>query len=150
MNETKSLDPGRRRDPPGLDTATNEVSTMHEAAIAMNVLEESLAVATAHGAGRISRIELELGALEQVVPDALRTAFHACAEGSAAEGAELVLEETGARARCRPCGIEFEPRLDEPDFTCPQCHRADIEILEGEHIILTSVECELSEESPSS
>ena len=120
---------------------------MHEASIAMAAIEQAVEAARQHGATRITRVELRVGALRQVVPEAMKLAFEACAIGTPAEGAKLDLQEESVVARCRPCGRQFEPDLQAISFACPQCGRADAELLAGNEIILTSVECEQDEEA---
>ncbi len=119
---------------------------MHEASIAMAAIEQAVEAARQHGASRITRVTLRIGALRQVVPEAMKLAFEACAIGTPAEGAELELQEESVVARCRPCGRRCEPDLQTINFTCPQCGRADTELLAGNEIVLTSVECEQDEE----
>jgi hydrogenase nickel incorporation protein HypA/HybF len=120
---------------------------MHEASIAMAAIEQAVEVARQHGASRITRVALRVGALRQVMPEAMKLAFEACAIGTPVEGAELELREEPVVARCRPCGRQFEPDLQAISFACPQCGRADAELLAGNEIILTSVECEQDEEA---
>lgn len=121
---------------------------MHEATIAMAIVEQAAAVAAQHGAARITAIEVELGALKQVVPEALDLAFEACAEGTLAEGAVLSQTVRPAVALCRPCGREFEPDLIALSFACPSCGRADVEIIAGHEIVLKAVECDTPAETP--
>ena len=44
------------------------------------------------------------------------------------------------RARCRVCGHEYEPNID--DFLCPKCSQANAELLVGQDIVLQTVICE--------
>jgi len=120
---------------------------MHEASIAMAAIDQAVEAARQHGASRVTRVKLRVGALRQVVPEAMKLAFEACAIGTPAEGAELELEEEAVIARCRPCGRQFEPDLQALSFMCPQCGQADAELLAGNEIILTSVECEQDQEA---
>jgi len=120
---------------------------MHEASIAMAAIEQAVEAARQHGATRITRIALRIGALRQVVPEAMKLAFEACAIGTPAEGVVLDLQEEPVVARCRPCGRQFEPDLQAISFACPQCGQADAELLAGNEIVLTSVECEQDEEA---
>ena len=74
---------------------------MHELSIADAIVR----IAAAHAGGRqIETVEVKVGHLRQVVPDALAFAFALVAEGTEAEGAELVLEEVPAAGVCRRAG----------------------------------------------
>ena len=116
---------------------------MHEMSIATGILDSALAAAAEHGAARIVELDVELGVMRLVVPEALRMAFEVIAEGTAAEGARLKLTEVGLRGRCVPCGREFEPEVD--NYLCPACGQADVDIFTGNDIILKSVVCQTEE-----
>lgn len=75
--------------------------------------------AAANSAKKILRIELVVGKMSGVSPDALRFAFDALKEDTIASGAALVIEETAAEARCGACGTNFE--AGQYDFHCPSC-----------------------------
>ena len=71
---------------------------MHELSIADAIVR----IACAHaGERRIETVEVKVGHLRQVVPDSLAFAFTLVAEGTVAEGAELVLEVVPAAGVCR-------------------------------------------------
>ena len=77
------------------------------------------------------------------VPEALDAAFEVVSKDTLAEGAKLRLVVVRPVVRCRECGKRFEPGIDY--FLCPECNRADVEIVEGNELILKSVEFEENE-----
>jgi hydrogenase nickel incorporation protein HypA/HybF len=79
---------------------------MHEMSIAMNLIELASAAAQAEGAGRIRTIELEIGVLAGVMPEALEFCFEAAARDTLAEGATLTIVSIPAAGRCLDCGQE--------------------------------------------
>jgi|SRR5690349_5947487 len=108
---------------------------MHELSIAQAVV----AVASRHAAGRrVSRVELKVGHLRQVVPSALQFSFELVTSGTPLEGAELVIEDVAARGRCRECGAETE--LREFPFQCARCSGLDLEIEAGEELLVDALE----------
>jgi hydrogenase nickel incorporation protein HypA/HybF len=110
---------------------------MHELSIADSVVR----IACAHaGERRVVKVELQLGYLRQVVPSALAFAFTLVAEGTAAEGAELVMEEIPAAGVCRACGTESD--LDGFPLACPHCGSLDLELIRGEELLVDSLELE--------
>jgi len=113
---------------------------MHEMSIAEGVLAAVLDAAGGCGARRVDRVELIVGPMCLVVPEALVMAWQVVREGTIAAGAELSVAETPMQARCRQCGREFAPRID--NYLCPACGQADVDILAGDDIILKSVVCE--------
>lgn len=110
---------------------------MHELSIALALLDELEALAAEQGFERIERVEVEAGARRGIVPEALALAFAEAARGGVAEGAELALSVLPTRARCRHCGLEFAPAVD--DYLCARCGRADVDILSGDEIVLRRV-----------
>ena len=112
---------------------------MHELAIADSIV----AIASRHAGGRsVVKVEVRVGHLRQVVPDALAFAFRLVAEGTCVAGAELELEEVPAAGRCRACG-EHGP-LDGFPLQCPGCGSLDLELVGGEELLVDSLELEES------
>ena len=110
---------------------------MHELAIADSIVQ----IASRHAGGRrVTRVEVKVGWLRQVVPSSLAFGFELVSQGTPAEGAELVLEEVPARGCCRDCGAEGE--LGEFPFACAACGGFDIEITAGEELLVDSLELE--------
>ena len=113
---------------------------MHEMSIATALVDQVLAVGRENDAVRVVEVEVELGEMQQVAPEAREVAFAAVTSGTMAEGATLTLNEKAIRARCRKCGGEFSAQVDM--YACPQCQLADVEIIEGDDILLRSVVCD--------
>ena len=110
---------------------------MHELSIADAVV----AIASRHAGGRrVARVELKVGHLRQVVPDALEFAFGLVADGTPVAGAELVIEVVPAAGACRACGIESE--LPGFPLLCAGCGSADLEVVRGEELLVDSLELE--------
>jgi hydrogenase nickel incorporation protein HypA/HybF len=117
---------------------------MHEMSIAVEILRTVERVAAEHGAVAVDRIELEVGAMRMIVPEAIRMAWSVAAEGTVAEGAELAVTEVPLKGRCRGCGMEFAPTIET--YLCPGCEKADVEIVGGNEILLRSVVCRGADE----
>ncbi len=110
---------------------------MHELSIADAIVR----IATEHGAGRrVTRVEVKVGHLRQVVPSALEFAFELVADDTPVEGAELVLEVVPAQGRCRDCGAETV--LAGFPLACSACEGLDVEVLCGEELLVDSLEVE--------
>lgn len=117
---------------------------MHEMSIAVEIVRQVEQVARQHQATRVDEVEIEIGVLQQVVPEALRIAYESAIEGTIAEGSTLVMTEEKMVARCGHCNEQFEPELD--DFTCPHCRQAEAQVMAGNSITLKSIACETPEE----
>jgi len=113
---------------------------VHEFSLVESILTSVFDVARQHGALPVSRVCLRIGALQQVVPEALQFAFDAAVKGTPAEGATLEWEEVAARVCCPDCGAVYAP--DDVFWVCPGCGAQGGEALEGDEIILASVELE--------
>jgi hydrogenase nickel incorporation protein HypA/HybF len=110
---------------------------MHELALAQAIL----AIATAHADGaRICSVEVRVGHLRQVVPDALTFNFALVAQGTSAAGAELVIEEVPVSGRCRACGACAQ--LPGWPLRCPECGALDVEVIGGQELEVSALEVE--------
>jgi hydrogenase nickel incorporation protein HypA/HybF len=113
---------------------------MHELSIAESIVD----IAVRHARGRpVTRVEVSVGHLRQVVPSALAFAFELVAQGTAADGAELVLNVIPAAGRCRQCGVESV--LDGFPLLCTACGSADVELVRGEELLVESLDVEEQE-----
>jgi hydrogenase nickel incorporation protein HypA/HybF len=114
---------------------------MHELSIA----EAVVAIVERHAGERtVRRVELRVGHLRQVVPSALEFAFELLADGTALEGAELVIEEVPARGRCRACGAETT--MTWFPLQCGECGGLDVELVTGEELLVDALEVDNDED----
>jgi hydrogenase nickel incorporation protein HypA/HybF len=110
---------------------------MHELAIA----EALVAIAERHARGRrVTRVEVEVGRLRQVVPAALEFAFELVARETAVEGAQLVLRAVPVSGLCRDCGERTA--MPAPPLACAACGSVDVEIVTGEELRVDALELE--------
>jgi hydrogenase nickel incorporation protein HypA/HybF len=110
---------------------------LHELAIA----ESIVGIVGRHANGRrVTKVQLKVGYLRQVVPSALAFSFELVAQGTPIEGAELEMEEVPATGFCRGCGAES--RLREFPLQCETCGSFDLQVLEGEELFVESFELE--------
>ncbi len=115
---------------------------MHELSIAEAVIE----VASRHAGGRrVTKVELKVGHLRQVVPSALEFAFELVAQGTSIEGAELEIEDVPAVGRCRECGAES--LLPDFPLACAECGGFELDVLAGEELLVDSLELEEVQEA---
>ena len=110
---------------------------MHELSIAESVVR----IASRQADGRrVTKVQMKVGYLRQVVPSALTFGFGLLAEGTPVEGAELELAQVPAEGRCRRCGVEST--LGSLPLQCAGCGGFDLEILKGEELMVESLELE--------
>jgi hydrogenase nickel incorporation protein HypA/HybF len=111
---------------------------MHELAIMQSALNMALERAQQAGARKVYAIRMKVGVLSGVAPEALRFAFEALAPGTAAQGAELAIDEVPARFWCTACSQEFQARDVFPE--CPGCHSASADLRAGRDLEIASME----------
>lgn len=116
---------------------------MHEMSIATELLGQVLAAVAPHGPARVRRLDVRIGVMRLVSPEAMELAWRQVCAGTPADGAELHLSEVPLCVGCRNCGRRYRPEIT--DFLCPGCRQADVDILEGNDIILDSVACDSPE-----
>jgi len=102
---------------------------VHELSIAQAIVD----VAARHAGDRcVERVHVRIGHLRQVVPSALAFSFELCAHGTAADGAELCIEQVPIGAVCRTCAVESE--LDGFPLACPACGGLAVDVVRGEEL----------------
>ena len=115
------------------------MTCVHELGIATSALEAALARARDAGAEHVRRLELRVGELSGVEPEALRFALETILPGTAAEGAAVEIAPVAAIARCAECGRDFAP-MDGTVFDCPECGSVRVTIRQGRELELTRME----------
>ncbi|MGD1854328.1 MAG: hydrogenase maturation nickel metallochaperone HypA [Leptolyngbyaceae cyanobacterium] len=101
-------------------------------------LSVALDYAKAQGARQIHRLQLQIGELSGVDPDALAFAFDVVSNDTLADKAELELISVPVTCYCSSCQQTFQPL--EWVYECPCCHRLSVDIRQGRMLELTSLE----------
>jgi hydrogenase nickel incorporation protein HypA/HybF len=110
---------------------------LHELAIAESVVR----IASRHANGRrVTKVQLKVGHLRQVVPSALSFSFELVAQDTPVEGALLEMEVVPAVGLCRDCGTEG--RLEGFPLHCRECGGFDLRVLRGEELFVEFLELE--------
>jgi hydrogenase nickel incorporation protein HypA/HybF len=107
---------------------------MHELAIAESIIQ---AVRVRIGDQPVRAVQLQVGQLSGVFPDALTFSFELAAHGTPLEGAQLSIEEPRGRLHCRSCGRDVD--RDDLVLLC-ECGSADVDVTAGRELLLVSVE----------
>ncbi len=113
---------------------------MHEMSLMGGVFEVIEQTLSQHEVKRVLQVKLKVGELTNAEPDALLMAFEAFSKDTLCEGAELIVERVSLRGRCRNCQHEFTVKT--MFFLCPNCHNTSIEVIQGEELLLESLEVE--------
>ena len=113
---------------------------MHELSIADAV--RAIVERNARGR-RVTRVELKVGHLRQVVPASLEFSWDLVTQGTAIDGAELQIEYVPAAARCAACGRESE--LTAFPARCGGCGSLDVDVTGGDELLVEALVLEEEE-----
>lgn len=117
---------------------------MHEASLALPLLRLVLEETARHGREQAQRLRVtcarvRVGLLVGVDASALQGIFALMAEGTAAEGACLVVESEPMRGSCPDCGAgDF--LTDVKTFRCPVCGGENADWAGGNELYVASIE----------
>jgi hydrogenase nickel incorporation protein HypA/HybF len=108
---------------------------MHEMAITQGIIE----LCENHAGGRkIISVDVEIGELSSVVPDAVKFCFEACSSGTLLEGARLNIHRIPGRGSCSKCGAEMPlASLFDP---CGACGSYGVTVAAGEEMRVREIE----------
>ncbi|MBP7585505.1 MAG: hydrogenase maturation nickel metallochaperone HypA [Spirochaetes bacterium] len=113
---------------------------MHELSIMSNILDIVLDFAGRHGATRVSKINLLVGDLSDLIPEWMQTYFDFVSKDTLADKALIVVNRVPAVLRCKGCSFEFTLDKEKWQFTCPKCSASDVELLSGREFTVESIE----------
>lgn len=113
---------------------------MHEMSLIGGVFEVIEKTLSQHEVKRVLQVKLKVGELTNAEPDALLMAFEAYSKDTLCEGAELIIESVPLLGCCRKCLEEF--KVKTMIFICPNCGDTSIEVIQGEELLIESLEVE--------
>lgn len=113
---------------------------MHETSLMEQVLRIAESELAMYQVSKVNELELEIGVLANVIPEALEFAFEALGPGTLCKGARLKLVTVPAALLCQDCGHEFHAeKLPAP---CPNCESKEAKITGGTEVLLKSIDFE--------
>jgi len=112
---------------------------MHEASIALSVIEIAEKHCREAGYSRIKNIELRIGNGSGVLSDALVMAFDIVKLETMAANAALVIEKVPLGGRCSSCNKDFTTD-DQFILACPLCQGRDFTLDKGRELDIKEIE----------
>lgn len=103
---------------------------MHEASIALSILDIITDKCSAEGYSNIKSVRLRIGRAAGIMPEALLFAFDAAKLDTPASGADLCIDIVPLGGSCDGCEREFEVE-DSYVLNCPLCGSATFKIKKG-------------------
>lgn len=113
---------------------------MHELAIGESLVEIIEEESVRQDFSKVLQVRIEVGALGDVEPEALRFCFGTVARGTIAEGADLDIMMVRGTGYCRDC--EKTVPLVERFAACPECGNHRIEMRSGGELRIRELEVE--------
>jgi hydrogenase nickel incorporation protein HypA/HybF len=112
---------------------------MHEVALVEALLESVQEHLRDSGIeGRVRRLEVVIGPLSGVVPEAFQFAFEVLSPDRLGPDCELLIRTQPAFCRCQNCGAV--EGIVELAYACPRCGSQSIRLEGGRELLLQSIE----------
>ena len=108
---------------------------MHEMSITQGIIDLCLEHA---GGRRIRSLDVEIGELSSVVPEAIEFCFEACSRETLLEGAKLSITRPPGMGHCMECGLDTT--LTELYGSCRHCGSNKVTIVSGEELRVREIE----------
>jgi hydrogenase nickel incorporation protein HypA/HybF len=107
---------------------------MHELGITRNIVD---IVSKASEGRRVTRVQLKIGSLSAIYPDAIEFCFDVCCKNTPLEGASLdILMITGS-LRCRQCHSEIPSKTLYGQCVCGS---KDLQCITGQEMLIGEIE----------
>ena len=113
---------------------------MHELSIVNSLIDLCEENAKKHNAKKITKVCVKIGKLSGIEPHFFQITFDTFKEKTVCENAELIMNIKGLKIACFECGKISE--LDINEFICPKCKSFEVKTIEGEDMVLQSLEME--------
>ncbi|MFC2118542.1 hydrogenase maturation nickel metallochaperone HypA [Bacteroidota bacterium] len=110
---------------------------MHELSIAMNIIDIAEEYLEKAGASKVFEIDIEIGELSGVIPEALEFAMNHAVKDSVLDNAKIKIIHIRGIAKCKLCSAEFA--MKEPYTPCPECSEYNSDIITGKEMRVKSL-----------
>lgn len=108
---------------------------MHEMSITQGIIDICEKYA---GGRRVLAVDVEIGELSSVVPEAVEFCFEACSQGTLLEGTRINIIRIPGRGRCLDC--EAETPLTALFDVCQRCGGSRVTVVSGEEMRVREIE----------
>lgn len=113
---------------------------MHEASIAMSILDTVTKQCLAEGYESIEAVRVQIGKAAGIQPDALGFAFDIAKQGTIAAAAVLLIDHILVGGICHDCGREFEIGDNRFVYRCPACGSSSLKVDRGYEMQIIDME----------
>jgi len=117
---------------------------VHELAIADSIVKTVLGEMTRRRLSRIEAVGLRIGALSDIVPEALEFGFRALTADTILADTRLDIERIPVRGHCSKCHVDFE--VEKFVFICPECGAVEVKVSQGTELDVAYLEIDEPQE----
>lgn len=114
---------------------------MHEGHFTHQIVDAILAELKDRPKGRVKAVNVKVGEVYHLVPEAVVMHFQLAVKGTPLEGVEIKLREEGIRVYCPHCRKEGSAE-DHHLIACPYCYSPNVKTICGDAITIESIEVE--------
>ncbi len=112
---------------------------MHEASIALGILDIVTKRCKAEGYSIVESVRLRIGRAAGIMPEALVFTFDIAKEDTSARTANLIIDIVPLGGSCKGCGREFEVE-EAYVLNCPLCGSATFKIEKGYEMEIVEID----------
>lgn len=111
---------------------------MHELSIVNALIELCEKNAKIHSANKITKVHVKIGSLSGIEPHFFKITFDTFKEKTICDSATLILDMDELKVACFECGATS--KIENNEIVCPICKSIEVKVIEGEDMILQSLE----------
>ncbi len=112
---------------------------MHELGILSSLVHTIEGIVSDEGLTEVEKVVIEVGELSGIVPRYIEQCYPAAVYKTFMESTALELVTVPGIVKCRDCGLVFNAVAN--DLHCPECCGQNLEILEGNDMIVREIVC---------
>lgn len=112
---------------------------MHELGVLNSMVHTLERIVKEQDITEVQKLVIEVGELSGIVPGYLEKSWPAARYKTFMEHTELELVVIPGIVKCRSCGRVFNAVFS--DLSCPDCSGKDMEILEGNDLMIKEIVC---------
>jgi len=113
---------------------------MHEYSIVQSLLDQCEENARINNATKITKVVVKIGVMSGVEPDLLQIAFDTFKEGTMCENCEYIQQIQPIVISCHKCNTKST--LHKNEYCCPKCQSIELDVIDGEDLLLMQLELE--------
>lgn len=111
---------------------------MHEYSVVLSLIEQCEKYAAENNAKRVLALDVKIGIYSGVEPELFSRAFEVFKERTVCDGAHMRLQIQPLVIQCHQC--QRIETMKEAQYSCSHCNCPDVSVLEGEELLLMSLE----------